>query len=363
MKRLRIWLAISLMILLSFVLICVVLLSISTANADYQSPTIKTNVNEQTDLFEKSIDDHKALEKQLEQDKADTISGLNQNPKGLEYISNQSASEINESVSDLKAIKANDLNSKGREEFIKDKDVVGQEALYPDYNKNLNIQHKEDAEKIAKASDDLLDNLLVKLKDIGMDCKTVKGAIEQEPTYYVDIKQNTLKNTLYDQAICEELRNIYNCTDSVSLTCKKKGKSYGDWQVKSIKFSGRTLHNDKMNWGYAVKWGYKRWGWHITPYHPLNGGEFQRESLWRDNPSAIIADARVYIANHLKVPLEQIGENITFPSSGRGIGEIRAVSYRWRVVWDQYEFGYQYRDASDICEEWAEEWTERCDLK
>ena len=52
-----------------------------------------------------------------------------------------------------------------------------------------------------------------------------------------------------------------------------------------------------------------------------------------------------------------------FPPSGRGEGGINPVGHRWRVVWDEYEFGYSYREAFDICEEWEEDWTERCALK
>jgi hypothetical protein len=186
--------------------------------------------------------------------------------------------------------------------------------------------------------------------------------VEKEPAYYLQIEKTQHKDTVYNKTICEELRNQYRCTDSVSLTCKKKGKKYGKWQTKKIKFSGATLHDQKMNWGYASKQHRKYWHWYITPHHPQNSGISQVDSCWSNNPAAIIADARAYFASSLKVDIEQIGRNITFPHAGRGIGYSLFQTVRWRQVWNEYEFGYQYRDASDICAEWQEDWTERCDL-
>lgn len=114
-------------------------------------------------------------------------------------------------------------------------------------------------------------------------------------------------------------------------------------ESRKIRFPGNVLHNEKMNWGYALKWKDKRWGWHIHSYHPPGPWGLTSESPWKDNPLAIISDARAYIAHHIDVPIEAIGENVTFPSSGRGIGKIGPVGHRWRVVWDEYEFGYDYR--------------------
>ena len=202
-----------------------------------------------------------------------------------------------------------------------------------------------------------------KLKELNIDCKTVKGPVVKEPTYYIDIKREEQRNTDYDQFFCEEPRNKYNCNDSVSLTCTRKGIGFGEWEARTIKFSGSMLHNEKMNWGYATKWGYKRWGWHITPDHQQARGETQADSIWVRNPGAIIADARAYIAAKLGVSIEQIGKHIGFPGSGRGIGNINPVGHRWRVVWDEYEFSYHFREVFDTCEEWKEDWTERCVLQ
>src|SRR4051794_11757416 len=89
------------------------------ASAAYKDPTYKTNINQRTDLFERSIDDLKGLERQIESGKAAAIGDLggdNGTLKGLEFIAGKSKSEIEAEAGNLKAIGANDLNAKGREE-------------------------------------------------------------------------------------------------------------------------------------------------------------------------------------------------------------------------------------------------------
>lgn len=329
------------------------------ALGEYRDPTIRVNVNEQTDLFEKSTDDYSGLQKQIEGQR-DSAMDSARSGGGMEYLTKESKEEIEQNADELASIKATELNSRGTGEMLKE-NVINE--LYVDYNKPLNKQYLVDAKKLAKGQDELMRNLLANLQDIGVDCKTVKGPIEQEPTYYLQVEQEKHKDTVYNKTICEELRNTYQCNDSVTLTCTRKGKGFGEWEARSIKFSGHALHGEKMNWGYATKWKNKRWGWHITPNHQQAYGESQVDSIWRNNPGAIIADARAYIASKLGVSIDQIGEYVEFPSSGRGIGNINPVNHRWRVVWDEYEFKYHFREMFDVCEEWKEDWTERCRLQ
>ena len=330
-----------------------------SAYGEYRDVTTKVNVNEQTDLFEKSTGDYSGLQKQIEAQKDAGLDSV-RSGGGIEYLAKESREEIEQNAAGLSSIKATELSSQGTGEMVK-QNVINE--LYVDYSKPLNKQHLVDAKKLAKGQDELMRNLLAKLQDIGVDCKTVKGPVEQEPTYYLKVEQTQHKDTVYNKTICEELRNTYQCNDSVSLTCARKGIGYGEWEARTIKFPGHVLHNEKMNWGYAVKWKNKRWGWHITPDHQQARGETQADSIWVRNPGAIIADARAYIAAKLGVLLEQIGEHVGFPGSGRGIGNINGGFQRWRVVWDEYEFNYQFREAFDTCEEWKEDWTERCRLK
>ena len=82
---------------------------------------------------------------------------------------------------------------------------LGQEIY--EINTASSVAALKDAKKIAKGQDELMRNLLEKLADVGVDCKTVKGPLEQEPTYYLQVEKEVQKDTVYNQTFCEELRN------------------------------------------------------------------------------------------------------------------------------------------------------------
>ena len=341
-----------------------VCLSPVAGRADYVEPEVKNQVNKQTDLFEKSIQDLPNFTKKLEEVKQDGIKSLGEKggtSEGLKFITEKSKAELEAEGKKFESIQENDLAERGRKEMIESNNL---NELYPKYKRSLKKKHRKDAKTIASKHRELMDNILGELKDkLGVDCKTIKGDKRIEPEYFLQINKTETKDTVYNQTFCEELRNKYSCNDTVTLKCQRTGKAYGQWQDRRIRFNGHTLHWEKMNWGYALHWKRKRWGWHIHSHHPRGFFFSPSESPWRNNPAAIIADARSYIANHLQVPIEQIGEHVEFPAAGRGIGNIGGVGCRWRVVWDEYEFGYKYRDSYDICEQWSEDWNETCRLQ
>lgn len=166
------------------------------------------------------------------------------------------------------------------------------------------------------------------LKDTGGEELSIEEEVEEEKT-----EKSCIEGVEFDVDVGLEL--ILETREEEYLSPVKS-------EHRKIKFKGDALHNQKVNWGFAIKWKDKRWGWHINPYHPKGWGEYQVDSIWKDNPAAIIGDARSYIASQLSIPIEQIGQNVIFPAAGRGIGNIREVGCRWRVVWDEYEFGYDY---------------------
>ena len=347
-------------------ILIILLFSIFAFNAGAH---VRTNVNEVTDLFESNIENKDQEFKDLQKNNDDALDNI-RSETGFQFIQGMDK-DVNGKISELNSIRDTDLDNAGRDKRYSDEYRFYDEGDFePDYTKPGNRMHKEDAMTIAIGTRKKLDELLTELNKIGVDCKTVKGPKQKEAQFFIDIHRAEQKNTEYDLFLCEEPRNQYQCDDSVALTCTRKGKGYGDWEDRVIRFNGHAIYNEKMNWGFAVKWKKKRWGWHITPYHPgssIFGWPDQVDSCWRDNPAAIIADARSYIAAKLQVSVEQIGENVIFPSDngGRGVegGNITATGQRHRVVWDEYEFKYQFREAFDTCEEWSEDWTERCNIK
>lgn len=324
---------------------------------------IDTNINKVTDLFDKYIDNKQELLQNLEEQNNNAI---NQIKSGTHHDSIEGIGEAGVKAGELGAIKETDLDNAGRSRRASTEyQFYDENELEPDYTKPGNRLHKEDSDDIVSSTDDTMhkigSNFMAKLNSEGFDCKTVKGSVIKEPTYYIEIKREQQKNTEYDQLFCEEPRNNYNCNDTATLTCVKIVKKFKNPEARKIKLDGHQLHHNKNHWGYAWKWERKRWGWYIHPHHFESF--FGLEIPLPDNSAAIIADARAHIANHLGVSIEQIGEHVEFPAYGRGIGNINPVGCRWRVAWDWYEFGYTYREVYHVCEQWAEDWNERCTLK
>ena len=189
------------------------ILAAADAYGKYLDPTTKVNANEQTDLFDKSVDDWSGLQSQIQSQKQSIVGGI-KSEQELDALAKENKSQIQSGASSLSSIKATDLNSRGQEEVLKE-NVLND--LYVDFSRPFNKQHMVDAKKIAKGQDKLLANLLPKLKELGVDCKTVKGPVEKEPAYYLQIERTQHKDTIYNKTICEDLRNQYDCTDSVYL--------------------------------------------------------------------------------------------------------------------------------------------------
>lgn len=275
----------------------------------YPAFALQTQVNEVTDLFDKHIENKDAL---LLDMKKQSDNAVDQIKSRKDHDAIEGIEGAQDKANELNSIKETELETSGRSKRAsKEYQFYDENELEPDYTKSGNLLHKLDADDIVTSTEktmrDLGADLMKRLLELGFNCKTVKGAIHKDPTYYIEIKKEEQKNTEYDQLFCEEPRNQYNCNDSVSLSCKRIGIRYKNPEARTIRFNGHTLHNQKMNWGFAVHWKTKRWGWHITPYHPgktIFGWPDQVDSCWRDNPAAIIADARAYIASALGVSIE-----------------------------------------------------------
>lgn len=307
-----------------------------------------TNVNEVNTLFEDHIENKSEYFRNLE-GLRDESTGRIESKSGLSSI--REMDKVDGFSSEINSIDAYDLGAEGKKVRASETyRFYDEHEMAPDWSKPGNKMHKKDAEDITSAVAKKLKALAKHLEELGLDfdCSKQRKSAQLDPSFSLEIKRNSKENVEFDQIFCEESRNKYNCKDKVSLTCRRRGKGYGEWEDKTIRFNGHWLHWNKEHWGYATHWKRKRWGWHVG---------------WKNTPAEVIADARTHIAQQLGVSLEQIGEDVHFPPSGRGIGNISSVGHRWRVAWDEYEFGYMYRDAFDICEEWKEDWDERCNLK
>lgn len=312
----------------------IVILASSSALAD----RVQVNKNKISDLFEKEIDDKQATLKFIENSQKQSERGISS--KGAVQELGVDEKELESKVSELNAINVNNLESKGQEERAKgENSYINQ--LEVDYLDPKIVNHKRDIDKISDASSKLMSRLMEGLRDLDIDCKTVKGDKELEPEYVIEIEKEHFKDTIYNQKFCEELRNEYSCSDSLILKCTKTGVRYKEWQDRVMYLGGFEFWFDYHGWTHTIKCRRGYWSVHMRQDLHLN------------------LERRNMIANRLGVKLEQV-EGGTAPWDGEGkITHVEGVHH----VFQRYAINYKYRDSYPVCEEWAEEWMERCRLK
>ena len=311
---------------------------------------VRTNTNEVTDLFDKNLSNKQELFEDLKK-QTDSSAGEIISIKSFEYIPEIKGAENN--ANKLKQIKASELDNEGRKARVGEEYSFYDENQYePDYEKSGNKLHQEDAEEIAQLTNNMLKDLLGKLKELDIDCKTVKGPIEKEPVYYIDIRREEQKNTEYDQFFCEEPKNTYSCRDELTLKCTRRGMKWDAWQWQTIEISGSELVNGYKGIFYSEK---------------LKKEHFRLLVSINDNTRNIM---KALIAMKRGVKSEQIStdplgvENLDYYVNPYiwawgGVPTGREKEY----MFPTYRFGYRYRSGHEICEEWSETWNERCNLQ
>jgi hypothetical protein len=315
-------------------LFIILLMLISGTSFAERSPT---NINDVSDLFPKNIADKDKIEAEIDAKKK-AANGSVASKEALSVLQVKEQ-EAEAKTNKLNSINANSLEEAGQVERAKLENSFFEE-LEIDYSDPKIANHKTDTDKIAESTTRLVSRLIEGLKDLGVDCRQVKGNKEIEPDYYLDIKLEAEKDTIYNQHICEQLRNHYNCSDRLQVKCSKRGTRYSEWQNKRIELGGLVVYHQARHLGYGQHWKKKRVGWHI---HQDPGG-------WR-----------AFLANYLHIPIEQI-DHLSFPYGPRGLEPIYPVYDEWRVVFDKYVIDYKYRDTYQVCEQWSEEWHEGCNL-
>ena len=343
--------------ILKLIVFCIFYLSASSKviATSYKDPTSKTNVNAQTDLFRKSVGDVEAFKSQVQEEEREVIEKLRSGvDHGVEFISGTSRKEIDENTAELSTIRADELNDRGRTKLLKENLL---EEIYVDESNPLMVAHRKDAERIAEGSKDLLGSLLLSLKErLGVDCYTVKGNKEIEPEHHIKLKEEQIKETVYDQTMCEEPRNQYNCHDALTLRCTKKGMAWNPWQNRTMV---KTFGELPMPWwivGHYTDSSY-RGGWKMSC------------PKWTFN-SAYSQEMAAYIAGMIGASLEQIyvgSQNIVIiplPNRGSINADVSNCHLAWldysRALHARVTLHYQYRDGYPICEQWSEDWSETC---
>ena len=344
------------------IVFCIRLLEASAYGA-YRDPIAKTNINPKTDLFEKEIEDYGTFRDHMGSLREQAARGI-ASPGNLELITDKTSDEIKSAASDLNAIKASDLQVKGQEEVLR----TGMTGLHVDYTDPLIAGHKKDASRIAEASGVLLGKLTELFKEFGIDCRTVKGNKVIEPEYYIEIKKEKVKDTVYTKTMCEEPRNKYNCRDILSMRCSKRGIRWGLWQSRQIVISGSELFRSGKTVFWVDHTGRSCFEYKLSVGPRTIGGFFSAPRTIPPNSYHVALMREFLVTKHPGSTLDNISTEMSSWWSG-GLFSVDGWYYGGRRLghkdygWRSYTVNYQYRDGYPVCEQWSEDWSETCILQ
>ena len=325
---------------------------------------VKTNVNEVNDLFDRHIENKSELMRDLQEQREGAVRDI-ETGKGLKHV--EGINEAESKARELESIREVDLESSGRQKRASEEyRFYDDNEIEPDYSKPGNIAHKQDCDEIVSqtslAMKKLGKDLQTKLSALGIDCHQVKGTTTKDLTYHIEISGEEHKNSEYEQVICEEPRNKYNCHDALTLRCTKKGIAWNPWQNRTMV---TTFGATPRHWWIA--------GRHTdSTYHGRNGHGLSI-GKWTIN-SAYSQEMATYIAGMIGASIEQVNvgyQNIVLiPAPNRG--SINVDFSNCHLTWlgtyidivpVRVTFHYQYRDGYPICEQWTEDWSEACILQ
>jgi len=310
-----------------------------------------TNVNEVSNLFDKNIEAKQELLQNLEEQNNNAIDQIK---SGEQHEVIEGIKEAEGKVYELNAVDENDLEAFGREKRVsKEYQFYDDNELEPDYTKAGNLRHKQDSDDIVSATDTTMHKLgtdfMTKLNNEGFDCKTVKGAEQKEPTYYIEIQSKNQKNTEYTQVFCEESRNTYSCNDNVKVSCKTLG--WNNWQKKHIKLLYQEIPESWWTDSQLRQVRYERRLRYITPDKYNAIAKFITDRL----KTSKLEQIRVTEVDVRLTRWPHLTKNIEFPSNCERSGSLIMLTNSLSI------FDYEYRTAN--CAYWEENWTERCILK
>lgn len=186
---------------------------------------VKTNVNEVNDLFERHIENKSELMRDLQEQREGAVRDI-ETGKGLKHV--EGINEAESKARELESIREVDLESSGRQKRASEEyRFYDDNEIEPDYSKPGNIAHKQDCDEIVSqtslAMKKLGKDLQTKLSALGIDCRQVKGPVQKDLTYHIEISGEEHRNSEYEQVFCEEPRNRYNCHDVLTTRCKRRG--------------------------------------------------------------------------------------------------------------------------------------------
>lgn len=329
------------------VILIIMMLSLNRYSyGNHREVEVRTQVNKQTDLFEKSVGDYRGFESDLLKEQEGIVEGV-KSKKGLEDLAvfagsggeSGGISGLEIEAQRLGNLSDKDLTNNGRNKMMEEGII---EEIYVDYSSSLNKQYLKDAKKIGDAQNNLFKVLLGKMKELGVDCRTVKGSVEKEPVFYLAVEEESHLDTEYNKTMCEELRNSYACRDRLSVRCVRRGRRFDPWEARELEMGAYEIWNHHRDWVESVFW---KSVWKRSKYKGVIG--------W-----GAVGSIRNHIASSLNVRLDQIEYRGAY-NVGDNLMDWPEDKFR---MYPAYRIKYGYRNTEETCEEWRKSWDEECRL-
>lgn len=303
----------------------------------------KTNVNEVTDLFDQAISNKDGVVSHIEGAKAGNISDI-ESGASLGHI--QDIDKTNAEISKLSAIRAVDLDDAGRAaRQSEDYKFYDQGEFETNFNKPGYAMHKKDVQEIVGATSALLGNITASLKDLGGDCSEVKGSVQKTPIHVIETKREEQRNTEYDQVICQQPKNQYRCSDSLSLRCVKRRENTDEQYVVISRNEIPSQFIRTQMVGAALRAGI---------YSDTLTIDSSNSHVFKDIVSRKISNNKISI----------LPQSVCFCFGtiySRIVNGIQVTSGHHPIN-GTIKIYYQFTNAGK-CETWSEDWNQRCVLE
>lgn len=127
-----------------------------------------------------------------------------------------------------------DLEHEGRQKQMTEGELIS--SVIIDQSQPGMKAHANDANSIAKATEELLKNIGKVLKQNDIDCKEYKGYRELENSYHLRREVREDKHISNEPFFCELLRNKYDCKDDLEIHCLEFSSKKNDIRITGANF-------------------------------------------------------------------------------------------------------------------------------
>jgi hypothetical protein len=127
-----------------------------------------------------------------------------------------------------------DLEQAGRQESSKNQELTSN--LFFDIDKPEARTKLSEAGLIARATEEVLNNLSGALKKHGFNCSQIPGARDLAGEYTLHIENRSEPHTADEPFFCESLKNQYDCYEDLEIHCLQFSSKPEDMKITSTNF-------------------------------------------------------------------------------------------------------------------------------